>query len=158
MKKIYAAYGSNIHPSVIKKWAPDCKEVGVGIIRDYALLFRGGLATIEPFEGKFVPIKLYEITEEDEKGLDEYEGYAHGLYDKITLPIEVKQYDDNYLGLIMSPQEAMFYIMNKKYDKYPPDREYLQLILSGYFNTEAKYKQNLFTVDILAATAIPYEF
>ena len=27
MKKIYAAYGSNIHPAVIKKWAPDNKSL-----------------------------------------------------------------------------------------------------------------------------------
>ena len=157
MNKIYAAYGSNIHPSVIKKWAPEFKEVGVGILKNYALAFRAGLATIDPFEGKYVPIKIYEITEQDEKGLDTYEGFEQGLYDKVVLPIEVKAYDENYLGILTSPQEAMFYIMNTKYDKYPPERDYLKLILSGYFNTESKYKQDLFTTDIITATAIPYE-
>ena len=149
MKKIYAAYGSNIHPTVIGNWAEGAKEVGIGIIPNYALCFREGLATVEPEKGKQVPIKLYEITEEDERGLDEYEGVNYGLYSKVMLPIEVKAYDEKYLNMIMSPPEAMVYVMNAKYKRTPPEREYLKTILYGYINTEKKYKLNLFTYETL---------
>ena len=147
MNKIYAAYGSNIHPVVISSWAPEAKEVGVGLIKNYGLTFRGGLATIEPQEGEEVPIKLYEITQEDEIGLDEYEGYAIKLYDKINLPIEIKEYNENYIMRLVEPAEAMVYIMDSKYPKSMPSKDYLNSIIYGYKNTEEHYKKEIFTIE-----------
>jgi gamma-glutamylcyclotransferase (GGCT)/AIG2-like uncharacterized protein YtfP len=154
MSKIYAAYGSNIHTTIIGNWAPEAKEVGVGIIKDYALYFRGGLATIEPKKNSIVPVKLYEITNADEAGLDVYEGYAEKLYDKKNLPIEIKAYNENYISRILEPAEAMVYIMDSKYPFSAPQDSYLRSILYGYLHTEERYKLNLFTYDKLMKAAV----
>lgn len=155
MSKIYAAYGSNIHPTIINSWAPEAKEVGVGIIEGYALCFRGGLATIEPKENSSVPVKLYEITKEDEEGLDVYEGYAEKLYDKKNLIVDVKAYDEEYISRIMEPTEAMVYVMDSKYPKRAPNEEYFRSILYGYMRTENKYDLKLFNYEVLTKALLP---
>ena len=78
MKKIYAAYGSNLNHRQMKKRCRDAKFAGTGMLKNYGLCFKGGsdnaFATIVPKEGAFVPVGLWEISSEDEKALDRYEG------------------------------------------------------------------------------------
>lgn len=156
MGKIYAAYGSNIHDTTIKSWAPNAREVGVGIIDGYKLLFRGGLATIEPKKDSKVPVKLYEISSSDEKGLDEYEGYAVKLYDKIDLPIQIKKYDEDYINRPMGDLNAMVYVMQKKYPYETPNIQYVRAILYGYLHTEEKYNTQIFTYEGLMKALLPF--
>lgn len=78
MKKLYAAYGSNLNFAQMEYRCPDATAYGTAELKDHELLFRGSptsaVATIEPKEGRSVPIMLWEISARDERSLDHYEG------------------------------------------------------------------------------------
>lgn len=132
MNKYYVAYGSNLNKKQMKKRCPDAKFLGTGTIKDYELLFRGGLnavATIEPKKGGTVDYGLWEISPADEQKLDRYEGFPN-LYRKeqMTLCFEERNI------------EAMAYIMDPDYVLGIPPQTYYSTIFQGYldcgFDTE----------------------
>lgn len=79
MKKLYAAYGSNLNHAQMAYRCPDATVYGTAELKDHELLFRGSptsaVATVEPKEGGSVPILLWEISKRDEHSLDRYEGW-----------------------------------------------------------------------------------
>lgn len=123
--KLYIAYGSNLNLPQMEKRCPTAKVVEATEIKDYALVFRGGrhgaVATIEPCEGSFVPVLLWEITSEDEKALDIYEGYP-GFYGKETMELPLEG------GTV----PAMVYIMTPGHRLGYPSDFYYNTILEGY--------------------------
>ena len=84
MKKLYIAYGSNMDTEQMAYRCPDAKPLGVCLLRDWRLMFKGSLtgayATIEKEKGFRVPALLWEISEADEKRLDRYEGFPNFYY------------------------------------------------------------------------------
>ena len=64
---------------------------------------------------------LWEITPEDEKALDRYEGYPH-LYRKEMIPVFFE-------GKTL---RAMAYVMNERYPYTVPSRGYESIIAEGY--------------------------
>lgn len=64
-EKIYIAYGSNLNLPQMAYRCPTAKVLGKSEIKDYELLFRGSktdsYATIEPCEGKNVPVLLWSV-------------------------------------------------------------------------------------------------
>lgn len=127
MKKLYAAYGSNLNLRQMAVRCPDATVVGTAELKDYELVFRGGsgfgVATVEPREGGSVPILLWEISARDEKNLDRYEGWPT-FYGKQTLGFEVE-------GQTIP---AMVYIMTPGYEAAPPSEIYYETIVEGYAN------------------------
>ena len=123
--KLYIAYGSNLNLPQMEKRCPAAKVLGTSEIKDYALVFRGGrygaVATIEPCEGSSVPVLLWEITPEDEKALDVYEGYP-SFYGKETmeLPLDGKTVP------------AMVYVMTPGHRLGYPSDIYYNTIHDGY--------------------------
>src|SRR5690625_1151704 len=71
---------------------PTAKVVGPSEIKDHKLAFRGphahAVATVEPCKGESVPVLVWQITPNDEKALDRYEGWPH-LYRKETIKVKV---------------------------------------------------------------------
>lgn len=124
--RLYGAYGSNMNLEQMKHRCPKAKVVGIGILENYKLTFRGrykGVANIEPCKGRKVPIVLWKITEECENVLDIYEGYP-SLY--VKKEVEIITGD--------KVVKAMVYIMAKQYKDMPapPTEYYFNVIARGY--------------------------
>ena len=132
-KRLYVAYGSNLNLPQMAKRCPGARIVGSSELKDYVLTFRGGhggaVATVEPSKGNSVPVLVWEITEEDEKALDRYEGFPF-LYRKENVRVNLKGKDI----------KAMVYIMNEGKNLGQPSIYYYSIIYDGYkaqdFNTE----------------------
>jgi len=130
-KKLYIAYGSNLHLEQMAYRCPTAKVVGAAILNGRRLLFRGGhggaVATVEAHKGGGVPVLVWEITPADEAALDRYEGFPF-LYRKETV----------YIKLNGKRKRAMVYIMNTngQHGGYRPLNQpgagYYATILEGY--------------------------
>jgi len=125
--KIYAAYGSNMNIKQMKMRCPKAKLLGTGTIEGYRLTFRGsgrGVADIEKFEGRTVPVVLWKITNRCEESLDIYEGYPR-LYVKRNVEI---------VNSKSEKIQAFVYAMADEYTDSPalPSINYLRSIWQGY--------------------------
>lgn len=126
IKKYYVAYGSNLNLEQMKKRCPDSKLIGTGELKNYQLLFRSNnrhnaVATVESCEGEKVPVGIFEISKNDEKHLDIYEGFP-SLYTKKYISIQ----SQNIKG------KAMIYVMNDGFGYGIPSPYYLSIIRQGY--------------------------
>lgn len=123
--KLYLAYGSNLNIEQMAHRCPTARVVGVAALNGWTLRFRGAhenaVATVEPCEGKSIPVLVWEITPRDEKALDLYEGWPF-LYRKETITVELEG----------KPVEAMIYIMNEGRPLGQPSCYYYNVILKGY--------------------------
>lgn len=72
-KRYYIAYGSNLSREQMAFRTPDAKIAGTAILTGWQLLFKVH-ATIEENPKKNTPVLVWEISGEDEKRLDRYEG------------------------------------------------------------------------------------
>ena len=126
MSRYYIAYGSNLSVEQMKHRTPDAKIVGTATLQGWRLLFKG-CATIEPKEGREVPVLIWEISDTDEKNLDRYEGYPIYYY-KRELPVTVTPLDGG------APREltAMVYIMDEKQPFQMPSLYYYDVLYRGY--------------------------
>jgi hypothetical protein len=127
---IYAAYGSNLHPDQMAKRAPHSPQRGSGWLVGWRLTFGGEdlgwdgpLGTVVEDPAHQVYVALYDLTANDERALDEWEGVDIGLWHKIrvrvsTLDGEVTAWiyalaayegglpSARYLGLLAEAAEA----------------------------------------------------
>ena len=140
-KKLYVAYGSNLHLEQMKRRCPDAKVYGSGVIKNYSLTFwgnwhRNGVATVIPGADTDVPVGVFEISARDEKNLDVYEGWPY-LYRKEE--IDVVMADGSVIA-------GMVYIMNE-------NDMHVALPSSGYYNTIATgYKSFGFDLNFLKSS------
>ena len=116
MSKKYIAYGSNLSVEQMAHRCPDATVVGMAAIQDWKLVFRG-CATIEPAEGRVVPVLIWEISDRDERNLDRYEGYP-SYYFKRDMTVTMTDLDGK------NPQEvtAMVSLMEEGHDIRVPYR------------------------------------
>lgn len=125
-KRYYIAYGSNLSVEQMAHRCPDAKIIGTAVVDDYALLFKG-CATIEPQEGKQVPVLVWEISPSDEDSLDRYEGYP-GLYYKKDMALNVRM-----MGAGEEKElTAMVYIMDERRRLAAPTGYYYRVLTDGY--------------------------
>jgi len=137
MKTIYLAYGSNLDMGQMATRCPKAKAIGAMLLPDWRLIFRG-VADIIPAKGAFVPVGLWEITEDCEKSLDRYEGFPN-LYGKQYWKKGKKTY--------------MAYTMNR--DGFAaPNPMYLAGIFQGYedFSLDRHYLQEALAMTALYAS------
>lgn len=124
-ERYYVAYGSNLNLEQMAYRCPQAKIVGTGMLKNYELQFRGtpgrAHATVEPCEGKAVPILLWTLHAQDEQSLDRYEGYP-SYYKKTICSVQVN--DTVY--------EAMLYEMQPGQALNSPSPRYFQIIREGY--------------------------
>jgi gamma-glutamylcyclotransferase (GGCT)/AIG2-like uncharacterized protein YtfP len=97
---LYAAYGSNMDPAQMKERCPHSPGAGTGWIENWRLTFggedlgwEGALATIVEEPGANVYVGLYDITPQDERALDAWEGADHGLYQKVRVRVATLEGD-----------------------------------------------------------------
>lgn len=130
-KKIYIAYGCNLDREGMLFRCPDSEFIDSGYLLNYELIFKG-CASIREKKGSRVPVAIYRISENDEKYLDNMEGYP-SYYDKKEVEVESIN-KENFKGMV--------YIMN---DCYPEDVPYI-----GYFNgIKQSYRELNFDLTIL---------
>lgn len=127
IRKYYIAYGSNMSVSQMKERCPDAVPVGTAALKDWELVFRYH-ATIEPKPGASVPVVVWEITDSDERNLDQYEGYPH-YYEKQYVSVNMREFKTPYRHNI----RAMVYVMVKDRSPItPPSGIYLNVIAAAY--------------------------
>ena len=126
MSRKYIAYGSNLSVQQMAYRCPDARIIGKSVVQDWKLVFRIH-ATIEPAVGREVPVLIWEISEEDEKALDLYEGYPSYYY-KQDMTLTMTDLDGR------NPQEitAMVYLMEEGHDIRVPHKDYLDTLSEGY--------------------------
>ncbi len=130
-KRYYVAYGSNLNIEQMAYRCPGAKIIGTSEIPNYRLLFKGSgtgaYLTIEPSEGRKVPVAVWEVTKWDECALDRYEGYPRFYYKKeIELPVKPDQ------GGRTTRRKVFVYIMDETRRCGIPSRYYIETCLDGY--------------------------
>lgn len=124
INKYYIAYGMNLDERYMQPVPQEAKPIEATMIKDYKLVFRDGLATIEPCKGNKVPVGVWAITKRKERDLDIREGYP-SLYRKELFDVDVAGH-----GTV----KAMVYIMNGSEPLSPPSDYYESIIREGYEN------------------------
>lgn len=129
-KRYYAAYGSNLDIEQMAWRCPEAKVVGTGIIEGHELLFRGSRTgsylTIEPREGAYVPVAIWETSEADERALDRYEG-CPAFYYKKDFRIPAQGADGE-----LSMRDCYAYVMHEDRPLGLPSAYYVETCLRGY--------------------------
>lgn len=130
-KRYYLAYGSNLNVDQMAWRCPDARALGTAQIADYRLLFKGSKTgsylTIEPQEGAAVPVAVWEVSEEDEKRLDRYEGYPNFYYKK-----EMKITFTGIRTHRKRTRDAFVYIMHEDRPYGIPSKGYMNTCFEGY--------------------------
>ncbi len=132
-KRYYIAYGSNLNIRQMRMRCPSARIIGTSELKGYELLFKGSKTgaylTVEKKDGSSVPVGVWEVTAEDEKALDRYEGFPTFYYKKeLTLPITGIR-----TGKIRQRRTFM-YIMHEERPIGIPSVFYVQTCLEGYDN------------------------
>jgi len=118
----YIAYGSNMSAEHMALRCPGAKLLGVGHINNARLEFYTHATVIKTEDYRYrVPVAVWEISESDERVLDEYEGVPH-YYTKETWSVEMSD---------RSQIRGMIYIM-KLFRKQPPSSIYYRGIVKAY--------------------------
>ena len=89
---LYAAYGSNLDPQQMLHRCPHSPLRQTGWLTGWRITFGGdgwdgALPTLVEESGEQVFVALYDVTEGDEKALDEWESEPSGLYRKIRMRV-----------------------------------------------------------------------
>lgn len=132
-KRYYLAYGSNLNVRQMMIRCPSARIIGTANIKDYKLMFKGSQTgsylTIEPAPDSEVPVGVWEITADDERVLDRYEGCPNFYYKKeLNLPITGIR-----TGKIRH-RDAFMYIMDERRPLGTPTDFYLQTCVQGYID------------------------
>lgn len=125
---LYFAYGSNMERVQMKRLCPKGRFVSKAKLPDHELAFTkmstywgGGVADLRPAKGKVVEGVLWEITEQDLKALDEYEGYPTAY---IRKSVKVEAPDGKKI-------EAIAYFAAKPGREYAPSKRYMKTLIQG---------------------------
>ena len=143
--KYYLAYGSNLNKAQMAYRCPDAVPVATAQIPNYELVFRRGFLTIEPKKGAYVPVAVWQISEQDEKNLDRYEGYPRFYYKK-EFPIMLYGYetsDDLKAGRKKVSEKvgtAMAYIMMDGHPIKEPSGTYYTTVRQGYIDFDFRHE------------------
>ena len=128
--RYYLAYGSNLNKSQMRMRCPTANPVGTAILLDMRILFKGSQTgsylTVEPENGKGVPVGVWEVGALDEHLLDIYEGYPN-FYKKVDVEIEVEFY-----GKGKKKVDAFYYRMETDNPYGMPTTRYFGTCLQGY--------------------------
>ena len=131
--KYYIAYGSNLNLAQMRRRCPGAAVAGTTVLDGFRLLFRGSgtgaYLTIEPWEGGKVPAAVWEVSEENEKSLNRYEGFPT-FYRKETMKLKVKLDRSGKTRTL----EGFVYIMNEGRPLGAPSGAYLRTCAHGYQN------------------------
>ncbi|QIB70341.1 gamma-glutamylcyclotransferase [Aminipila butyrica] len=124
--KLYAAFGSNMDVYKRFRICPFAKLLGVGVLEDYKLTFRGknkGVINIEPCSGGTLPVVLWYITKHCERAMD-LAGKISGRYVKEQVQVKFRR----------ETLEALVYVMPEERRSQPaqPTPFYIETLVHAY--------------------------
>ena len=91
---LYFAYGSNLWRKQMIRRCSDYRKISAGCINSWRwIITKRGYASIVVSEGDYVLGTVYELSEDDVRSLDHFEGVAQGNYRKEIITIEVEGRD-----------------------------------------------------------------
>lgn len=106
-RNLYFAYGSNMNQIQMKKRCPESSLLGKATVSGYSFgLDEHRVATIHKNSKKYIEGLVYEISENDEKSLDRYEGVSSGCYRKEYL--EIPEYPDSKVLVYISNRKLLY--------------------------------------------------
>ncbi|GDX22393.1 gamma-glutamylcyclotransferase [Actinomycetes bacterium] len=121
---LYAAYGSNLDPQQMLKRVPHSPHRGNGWLEGWRITFggeeigwEGAVATIVEDPTSHVFVAIYDLTKDDEKSLDQWEGVDTNLYRKIRLRVETLE----------GSSLVYLYVLNS-YEGGKPSSRYFQIM------------------------------
>ncbi|MEO5915758.1 MAG: gamma-glutamylcyclotransferase family protein [Luteolibacter sp.] len=119
--KLYFAYGSNMWIEQMKARCPEHRKIGTALLSGYRWMIttRGYASVVEAKEDEVEGV-LFELSESDERSMDNYEGVADGFYHKFELPVLCNG----------KSQLALVYI-DPITEEGPPKEEYIGRINAG---------------------------
>ena len=130
-KKYYIAYGSNLNIQQMWQRCPSARIIGTAELEGWQLLFKGSLTgsylTIEQEPSGRVPVAVWEVTREDERSLDWYEGFPNFYYKK-ELTLSVKGIRSG----IVRERPVFVYIMHEDRAFGLPTDLYFKACADGY--------------------------
>lgn len=125
---LYFAYGTNMERFWFKKRCPKAKFVSAAVLRDHDVTFArsssmwgGGTADLKPTPGAVVEGVLWEVSEQDLKALDQYEGVPSD-YIRKTVTVETKD---------GKTHQAHIYFVAQPGGYRPPSKRYMRLLIQG---------------------------
>ena len=126
----YFAYGSNMDENQMSERCPFSVKKNIGSLTDYKLFFShnskkwaGGVLSVKPEAGRLVWGTVYEITSEDLKNLDYYEGYPR-IYDRKLVDINVKESKNK--------KSCWVYFSKKIEENVVPSEDYVALVTEAH--------------------------
>jgi gamma-glutamylcyclotransferase len=122
-------YADNLNPSQLKRRAPEHKPIGKAYLPDHTVQFcrwssqwRCGLPSVIPSPGEKVWGMIFEITDEDQKLLDEFEGdVPEGAFHHV----EVTVITDNDEKTLVTTYAA------NPIGKFKPKEHYIEWVVKG---------------------------
>ena len=136
---LYFAYGSNLDPEQMQWRCPDAIALGPALLENWAWRIGGrGYATVSPSPGHHVWGGIWNLSDEDLRILDRYEGVAGGHYRREFVTVMAQN----------QPVELLLYIEN--YDDHgSPRPDYLERIIAGarWFDLPHAWIANLTAIE-----------
>jgi hypothetical protein len=135
-RKLYLAFGSNLHIKAMQQRCPDAVPVlnnktgkpQKHMLQDAQLVFRG-VADLDWCPGAKAPMGLWWISARDEAALDRYEGYF-----KEGDPGNYYQKFHIWLDPNKRARQGMIYLMTDRDGIHPPSAHYVSMVRDGYRN------------------------
>ena len=124
---LYAAYGSNLDPRQMSQRAPHSPHLGTGWLRGWRLTFggeeigwEGAIATLAEDMLSSVFVSIYDLTQDDENNLDEWEGVNTNRYSKIRVRVD----------MLSGTQLCYVYVLNS-FEGGKPSQRYLEIMINA---------------------------
>ena len=130
-KRYYIAYGSNLNIRQMRWRCPSARIIGTAQLDGWRLLFKGSKTgsylTIEQEAGHSVPVAVWEVSPEDERALDRYEGFPSFYYKK-EMELDITGIRTGKIR----KRKVFVYIMHEERPVGVPTRSYIQVCMEGY--------------------------
>jgi gamma-glutamylcyclotransferase len=122
-------YADNLNPSQLKRRAPEHKPIGKAYLPDHTVQFcrwssqwRCGLPSVIPSPGEKVWGMIFEITDEDQKLLDEFEGdVPEGAFHHVEVTV-ITDTDEKTLVTTYAANPI---------GKFKPKEHYIEWVVKG---------------------------
>ena len=131
MKRLYAAYGSNLNVAAMRERCPNAVIVGTAQLADTALEYRGSAPrvylTLTEEKGATTPLGIWAVTESDEEALDNYEIFPE-LYRKEMRHVQLTERETG----VVKDTAVFLYTMVDGMPLGTPNADYVAVCRAGF--------------------------